>query len=77
MYSFHLTYSIHCYSAGLQVDAEEKTQVVALGNSTYLECLPKSHHATVTWFKDIGENSLEQHKVHAHSCMHTKNIIKY
>uniref|UniRef100_A0A672KTU1 Semaphorin-3A-like n=1 Tax=Sinocyclocheilus grahami TaxID=75366 RepID=A0A672KTU1_SINGR len=49
--------------AGLQVDAEEKTQVVALGNSTYLECLPKSHHATVTWFKDIGENSLEQHKV--------------
>ncbi|XP_059359586.1 sema domain, immunoglobulin domain (Ig), short basic domain, secreted, (semaphorin) 3H isoform X1 [Carassius carassius] len=49
--------------AGLQVDAEEKTQVVALGNSTYLECLPKSHHATVTWFKDVGENSLEQRKV--------------
>ncbi|KAI2661649.1 Semaphorin-3ab [Labeo rohita] len=49
--------------AGLQVEAEEKTQVVAVGNSTYLECLPKSHHATVTWFKDIGENSLEQHKV--------------
>ncbi|TRY66863.1 hypothetical protein DNTS_033030 [Danionella cerebrum] len=33
------------------------------GNSTYLECLPKSHHATVTWYKEIGENSLEQHKV--------------
>uniref|UniRef100_A0A673HK24 Semaphorin-3ab-like n=1 Tax=Sinocyclocheilus rhinocerous TaxID=307959 RepID=A0A673HK24_9TELE len=49
--------------AGLQVEAEEKTLVVAMGNSTYLECLPKSHHATVTWFKDIGENSLEQHKV--------------
>uniref|UniRef100_A0A8C1AIV4 Sema domain, immunoglobulin domain (Ig), short basic domain, secreted, (semaphorin) 3H n=1 Tax=Cyprinus carpio carpio TaxID=630221 RepID=A0A8C1AIV4_CYPCA len=49
--------------AGLQVEAEEKTLVVAVGNSTYLECLPKSHHATVTWFKDVGENSLEQHKV--------------
>uniref|UniRef100_A0A8C1YQC7 Sema domain, immunoglobulin domain (Ig), short basic domain, secreted, (semaphorin) 3H n=1 Tax=Cyprinus carpio TaxID=7962 RepID=A0A8C1YQC7_CYPCA len=49
---------------GLQVEAEEKTLVVAVGNSTYLECLPKSHHATVTWFKDVGENSLEQHKVH-------------
>ncbi|KAI7797588.1 putative sema domain [Triplophysa rosa] len=49
--------------AGLQVEAEEKTLVVAVGNSTYLECLPKSHHATVTWYKDIGENSLEQQKV--------------
>ncbi|NP_571125.2 sema domain, immunoglobulin domain (Ig), short basic domain, secreted, (semaphorin) 3H isoform 1 precursor [Danio rerio] len=49
--------------AGLQVEAEEKTLVVAVGNSTYLECLPKSHHATITWYKDIGENSLEQHKV--------------
>ncbi|XP_039534725.1 sema domain, immunoglobulin domain (Ig), short basic domain, secreted, (semaphorin) 3H isoform X2 [Pimephales promelas] len=51
------------HGAGLQVEAEEKTLVVAVGNSTYLECLPKSHHATVTWYKDIGENSLEQHKV--------------
>ncbi|XP_073723924.1 sema domain, immunoglobulin domain (Ig), short basic domain, secreted, (semaphorin) 3H isoform X2 [Misgurnus anguillicaudatus] len=49
--------------AGLQVETEEKTQVVAVGNSTYLECLPKSHHATVTWYKELGENSLEQHKV--------------
>nr|AAW52551.1 Sema3H [Danio rerio] len=49
--------------AGLQVEAEEKTLVVAVGNSTYLECLPKSHHATITWYKDIGENSLEQHRV--------------
>ncbi|XP_056320349.1 sema domain, immunoglobulin domain (Ig), short basic domain, secreted, (semaphorin) 3H isoform X2 [Danio aesculapii] len=49
--------------AGLRVEAEEKTLVVAVGNSTYLECLPKSHHATITWYKDIGENSLEQHKV--------------
>ncbi|XP_051509937.1 sema domain, immunoglobulin domain (Ig), short basic domain, secreted, (semaphorin) 3H isoform X2 [Myxocyprinus asiaticus] len=49
--------------AGLQVEAVEKILVVAVGNSTYLECLPKSHHATVTWYKDIGENSLEQHKV--------------
>ncbi|XP_056628604.1 sema domain, immunoglobulin domain (Ig), short basic domain, secreted, (semaphorin) 3H isoform X2 [Triplophysa dalaica] len=49
--------------AGLQVEAEEKTLVVAVGNSTYLECFPKSHHATVSWYKDIGENSLEQQKV--------------
>ncbi|XP_051950164.1 sema domain, immunoglobulin domain (Ig), short basic domain, secreted, (semaphorin) 3H isoform X2 [Xyrauchen texanus] len=49
--------------AGLQVEAVEKILVVAVGNSTYLECLPKSHHATVTWYKDIGENSLEQQKV--------------
>ncbi|KAA0714001.1 Semaphorin-3ab Semaphorin-1B [Triplophysa tibetana] len=54
-----------CVSQGavLQVEAEEKNLVVAVGNSTYLECFPKSHHATVTWYKDIGENSLEQQKV--------------
>ncbi|XP_076860035.1 sema domain, immunoglobulin domain (Ig), short basic domain, secreted, (semaphorin) 3H isoform X1 [Brachyhypopomus gauderio] len=49
--------------AGLQVQTEEKAIMVAVGNSTYLECLPKSHHAAVTWFKQTGENSLEQHQV--------------
>ncbi|XP_062854524.1 sema domain, immunoglobulin domain (Ig), short basic domain, secreted, (semaphorin) 3H [Trichomycterus rosablanca] len=49
--------------AGLRVQSEEKEIVVALGNSTYLECLPKSHHATVTWFKQIGENSLELYQI--------------
>lgn len=37
--------------------------MVAVGNSTYLECLPNSHHAKVTWFKQTGENSLEQYEV--------------
>ncbi|KAK2841252.1 hypothetical protein Q7C36_012831 [Tachysurus vachellii] len=49
--------------AGLEVQSEEKEIVVAVGNSTYLECLPNSQHATVTWFKQTGENSLEQHEV--------------
>ncbi|MCJ8734819.1 hypothetical protein PDJAM_G00239710 [Pangasius djambal] len=49
--------------AGLEVQSEEKEIVVAVGNSTYLECLPNSHHAKVTWFKQIGENSLEQYEV--------------
>ncbi|KAG9270901.1 semaphorin-3F-like [Astyanax mexicanus] len=49
--------------AGLQVQTEEKAIVVAVGNSTYLECLPKSRHAAVTWFKQTGENSLELHQV--------------
>ncbi|XP_028850161.1 sema domain, immunoglobulin domain (Ig), short basic domain, secreted, (semaphorin) 3H isoform X2 [Denticeps clupeoides] len=44
---------------GLKVEAEERFIVVAEGNSTYLECLPKSHHAAVTWFKEVGENSAE------------------
>ncbi|XP_030640157.1 sema domain, immunoglobulin domain (Ig), short basic domain, secreted, (semaphorin) 3H [Chanos chanos] len=49
--------------AGLQVQAEERTLVVAVGNSTYLECVPKSRHAAITWFKEAGENSLEQQQV--------------
>lgn len=49
--------------AGLEVQSEEKDIVVAVGNSTYLECLPNSHHAKITWFKQIGENSLEQYEV--------------
>lgn len=50
-------------TAGLEVQSEEKEIVVALGNSTYLECLPNSQHAKITWFKQIGENSLEQYEV--------------
>ncbi|XP_036434989.1 sema domain, immunoglobulin domain (Ig), short basic domain, secreted, (semaphorin) 3H [Colossoma macropomum] len=49
--------------AGLQVHTEEKAIVVAVGNSTYLECLPNSQHAAVTWFKQTGENSLELQQV--------------
>lgn len=49
--------------------------MVAVGNSTYLECLPKSHHATVSWYKDIGENSLEQQKVHTQTHTHNKCIF--
>lgn len=49
--------------AGLQVETERKSIVVAAGNSTYLECLPKSHHATVTWLKEMGENSAELHQI--------------
>ncbi|XP_031422825.1 sema domain, immunoglobulin domain (Ig), short basic domain, secreted, (semaphorin) 3H isoform X2 [Clupea harengus] len=49
--------------AGLQVETERRSIVVAVGNSTYLECLPKSHHASVTWLKEIGENSAELHQV--------------
>ncbi|KAI4874545.1 hypothetical protein NFI96_029022 [Prochilodus magdalenae] len=49
--------------AGLQVHTEEKAIVVAVGNSTYLECLPNSQHAVVTWYKQTGENSLEQQQV--------------
>ncbi|KAJ8370913.1 hypothetical protein SKAU_G00109410 [Synaphobranchus kaupii] len=47
--------------AGLQVEAEEKVMVVAEGNSTYLECLPKSQHATITWFR---EERGDGHKLH-------------
>ncbi|XP_041954511.1 sema domain, immunoglobulin domain (Ig), short basic domain, secreted, (semaphorin) 3H isoform X1 [Alosa sapidissima] len=49
--------------AGLQVETERRSIVVAVGNSTYLECLPKSHHASVTWLKETGENSAELHQV--------------
>lgn len=38
--------------------------MVAEGNSTYLECLPKSRHAAVTWYKQAGENSPELNQVH-------------
>lgn len=37
--------------------------VVAEGNGTYLECLPKSQHATVTWYKEAGGNSHELNQV--------------
>ncbi|XP_067447748.1 sema domain, immunoglobulin domain (Ig), short basic domain, secreted, (semaphorin) 3H isoform X1 [Thunnus thynnus] len=45
--------------AGLQVEAEQRVMMVAEGNSTYLECLPRSRHAAVTWYKQAGENSPE------------------
>lgn len=51
------------HGAGLQVKAEQRTMVVAEGNSTYLECLPRSKHAAITWYKEAGENSLELNQV--------------
>ncbi|KAJ8265141.1 hypothetical protein COCON_G00142400 [Conger conger] len=51
------------HGAGLQVEAEEKVMVVAEGNSTYLECLPKSKHAAITWFREErGDHRLHQVK---------------
>lgn len=50
--------------AGLQVEAEQRVMMVAEGNSTYLECLPRSRHAAVTWYKQAGENSPELNQVH-------------
>ncbi|XP_069045708.1 sema domain, immunoglobulin domain (Ig), short basic domain, secreted, (semaphorin) 3H isoform X2 [Lepisosteus oculatus] len=49
--------------AALEVEVEERVMVVAEGNSTYLECLPKSRHAAVTWFREAGENNHELHQV--------------
>uniref|UniRef100_A0A8C4DPU4 Sema domain, immunoglobulin domain (Ig), short basic domain, secreted, (semaphorin) 3H n=1 Tax=Dicentrarchus labrax TaxID=13489 RepID=A0A8C4DPU4_DICLA len=49
--------------AGLQVEAEQRLMMVAEGNSTYLECLPRSRHAAVTWYKQAGENSPELNQV--------------
>uniref|UniRef100_A0A3B3DA11 Sema domain, immunoglobulin domain (Ig), short basic domain, secreted, (semaphorin) 3H n=1 Tax=Oryzias melastigma TaxID=30732 RepID=A0A3B3DA11_ORYME len=49
--------------AGLQVEAEQRVMLVAEGNSTYLECLPRSRHAAVTWYKQAGENSPELNQV--------------
>lgn len=53
------------------MDTERKSIVVAVGNSTYLECLPKSHHASVTWLKETGENSAELHQVDYALSIHT------
>lgn len=53
--------------AGLQVEAEQRVMMVAEGNSTYLECLPRSRHAAVTWYKQAGENSPELNQVHTPS----------
>lgn len=51
--------------AGLQVEADQRVMMVAEGNSTYLECLPRSRHAAVTWYKQAGENSPELNQVDA------------
>ncbi|XP_072222831.1 sema domain, immunoglobulin domain (Ig), short basic domain, secreted, (semaphorin) 3H isoform X2 [Leuresthes tenuis] len=48
---------------GLQVEAEHRVMMVAEGNSTYLECLPRSRQAAVTWYKQAGENSPELNQV--------------
>lgn len=61
--------------AGLEVQSEEKEIVVAVGNSTYLECLPNSHHAKITWFKQTGENSLEQYEVQSQAIQANFNFL--
>ena len=57
-----LTVFVLC-EAGLQVEAEQRVMMVAEGNSTYLECLPRSRQASVTWYKQAGENSPELNQV--------------
>lgn len=67
-----VTISLTCFTfslfnlAGLQVEAEQRVMMVAEGNSTYLECLPRSRHAAVTWYKQAGENSAELNQVQSH-----------
>lgn len=48
------------------MEAERRVMMVAEGNSTYLECLPRSRHAAVTWYKQAGENSPELNQVGPH-----------
>lgn len=67
--------------AGLQVEAEQRVMMVAEGNSTYLECLPRSRHAAVTWYKQAGENSAELNQVQSHVlhfCFHlcSKSLLQ-
>ncbi|MGH0186218.1 UNVERIFIED_CONTAM: hypothetical protein FKN15_033174 [Acipenser sinensis] len=56
---------VQCYSQGaaMQVKPEEKVMVVAEGNGTFLECLPKSRHATVTWLRKGNQTNQELEKV--------------
>ncbi|XP_058844279.1 semaphorin-3A-like [Acipenser ruthenus] len=58
---------VQCYSQGaaMQVKPEEKVMVVAEGNGTFLECLPKSRHATVTWLRKGNQTNQELEKVTA------------
>lgn len=51
--------------------------MVAEGNSTYLECLPRSRHAAVTWYKQAGENSPELNQVNTHvrTCLRTRTLV--
>ncbi|KPP59211.1 semaphorin-3ab-like, partial [Scleropages formosus] len=46
-----------------RVETEERVMVVAEGNGTYLECLAKSQHASVTWYREAGGNSHELYQV--------------
>lgn len=66
---------LHC-SAGLQVEAEQRVMMVAEGNSTYLECLPRSRHAAVTWYKQAGENSPELNQVNTCEIISTKTSLE-
>lgn len=50
--------------------------MVAEGNSTYLECLPRSRHAAVTWYKQAGENSPELNQVNTRVRTRPWNLLK-
>ncbi|XP_041080783.1 semaphorin-3A-like isoform X2 [Polyodon spathula] len=58
---------VQCYSQGaaMQVKPEEKVMLVAEGNGTFLECLPKSRHAMVTWLRKGNQTNQELEKVTA------------
>ncbi|XP_067855053.1 sema domain, immunoglobulin domain (Ig), short basic domain, secreted, (semaphorin) 3H [Heptranchias perlo] len=48
-----------CFNQGgaMHTWTEEKVMFVVEGNSTYLECLPKSRHATVTWLLELSDKN--------------------
>nr|XP_014343964.1 PREDICTED: semaphorin-3B [Latimeria chalumnae] len=54
-----------CFSQGAAVmeKVEEKLMLVARGNSTFLECLPKSRLAKVTWLQEANDTNGEFQKV--------------
>ncbi|XP_069499299.1 semaphorin-3A-like [Ambystoma mexicanum] len=56
---------MECFKEGVpvQVKPEEKVIVVAEGNGTFLECLPKSRRATVTWVRVANETNSDSQKV--------------
>ncbi|XP_078518007.1 semaphorin-3A-like isoform X1 [Lissotriton helveticus] len=56
---------MECFKHGvpIQVKPEEKVIVVSEGNGTFLECVPKSRRATVTWVKVTNETHPDLQKV--------------
>uniref|UniRef100_H3BF50 Uncharacterized protein n=1 Tax=Latimeria chalumnae TaxID=7897 RepID=H3BF50_LATCH len=50
-------------TAAVMEKVEEKLMLVARGNSTFLECLPKSRLAKVTWLQEANDTNGEFQKV--------------